>query len=101
VRKRATESKQYGAAVSALKEIGILTGLRVERQERGQPGEFDHLSDEELKAEIMRLVQKLDLMGNDGSTGNVVPLRGHPKGEEPTGLEIGTDPLPVAPCWRA
>jgi hypothetical protein len=52
-RVRAMELKQISAAVAAIKEKGVLSGLRVERQERGQPGEFDHLSDEELRAELM------------------------------------------------
>jgi hypothetical protein len=43
----------HSAAVAAIKEKGILTGLRVERQERGQPGEFEHLSDAELNTDPM------------------------------------------------
>jgi hypothetical protein len=41
------------AAVQALKEIGVLSGIRIERSERGQPGEYDFLeklSVEELHA---------------------------------------------------
>ena len=45
----AMESKQHGAAVSALKEKGILSGKRVERAEIGEPGEFDRLTDDELE----------------------------------------------------
>jgi len=35
------ESGRYSAAVAAIKEKGILSGKRVERCERGSPGEFD------------------------------------------------------------
>jgi hypothetical protein len=62
VRRLAVECKQYSAAVSAIKEIGILSGKRIERREQGGPGEFDHLSDEELRAELMRLVTELGLV---------------------------------------
>jgi hypothetical protein len=54
---RAMRSGQLSAAVSALKEKGVLSGKRVERSEVGGPGEFDHLSDEELHAEIVREVR--------------------------------------------
>jgi len=46
---RAMESGQLSAAVSALKEKGVLSGKRVERSEIGAPGEFDHLNDDELE----------------------------------------------------
>jgi hypothetical protein len=39
---------QFNAAISALKELGMLSGKRIERAERGEPGEFDRMSDEEL-----------------------------------------------------
>jgi phage terminase small subunit len=39
---------QFNAAISALKELGVLSGKRVKRSERGDPGEFDRMSDEEL-----------------------------------------------------
>jgi hypothetical protein len=50
---QAKEAGQTAAAVAALKEIGVLSGIRIERSERGQPGEFDwvdKLSVEELHA---------------------------------------------------
>jgi hypothetical protein len=56
---RAMQSGQLSAAVSALKEKGVLSGKRVERREVGGPGEFDHLSDEELRAEIQRELTEL------------------------------------------
>jgi phage terminase small subunit len=43
---------QTAAAVAALKEMGVLSGIRIERSERGHPGEFewlDKLSVDELK----------------------------------------------------
>jgi hypothetical protein len=45
--KLAMASGQLGAALNALKELGILFGKRIERAERGPPGEFDRMSDEE------------------------------------------------------
>jgi hypothetical protein len=32
-----------GAAVNALKELGISFGKRIERAERGEPGKFDRM----------------------------------------------------------
>jgi hypothetical protein len=49
----AMEAKQYSAAVAATKEIGVLSGIRIERSERGTPGQFEwleKLSLEELRA---------------------------------------------------
>lgn len=40
---------QAAAAVSAVKELGILTGVRIERSEVGKPGEFDDMSDADLR----------------------------------------------------
>jgi hypothetical protein len=48
--------------VSALKEEGVLSGHRIERSEIGLPGEFDHLSDQELRDEIVREVRELGLI---------------------------------------
>ena len=50
---RAIEAGQLSAATAAVKEIGVLSGIRIERSERGQPGEFEFLekmSPEELEA---------------------------------------------------
>jgi hypothetical protein len=55
------EAGQNAAAVAALKEIGVLTGIRIERRESGQPGEFadiDNMTAEEL---IAFLQQPLEL----------------------------------------
>jgi phage terminase small subunit len=58
---QAKEAGQTAAAVAALKEIGVLTGIRIERSERGQPGEFDWV--EKLSVEELRLLAagKLDI----------------------------------------
>src|SRR4051794_12286066 len=53
IRGLAVRDKQYSAAVGAVKEIGILSGLRIDRREVGSPGEFDRLSD----AELMKLIE--------------------------------------------
>ena len=50
--KRAVAAGQFNAAISALKELGVLSGKRVERSERGEPGEFDRMSDEELREAV-------------------------------------------------
>jgi hypothetical protein len=47
--RRALESGQLSAGVSAVKEISVLTGHRVERREVGAPGEFENMTDEELE----------------------------------------------------
>jgi hypothetical protein len=57
---QAMRSGQLSAAVSALKEKGILSGKRIERAEIGTPGEFNHLTDSELLAAIRERFTKLD-----------------------------------------
>ena len=49
IRELAIEHRQLSAGVAAIKEMGILTGLRIDRREVGAPGDFDRMSDEELK----------------------------------------------------
>jgi hypothetical protein len=49
---QAKESGQSAAAVAALKEIGVLSGIRIERSERGSPGQFDWL--EKLSVDELR-----------------------------------------------
>jgi hypothetical protein len=49
------EARQFSAALRRLKEIGVLTGFRIERSERGAPGEFDQMSTEQLAAELREL----------------------------------------------
>jgi hypothetical protein len=50
--RQAMAAGQFNAAISALKELGVLSGKRVERSERGEPGEFDRMSDAELRAAV-------------------------------------------------
>jgi phage terminase small subunit len=56
----AMEAGQFSAAVAATKEIGVLTGIRIERSERGMPGEFDWV--DKLSVDELRLLAagKLD-----------------------------------------
>jgi hypothetical protein len=56
----AYENKQYGAAVTALREKAVLSGHRIERSEVGGPGEFESLQDDELER---LLVQHLGELG--------------------------------------
>jgi hypothetical protein len=46
--------------ISALKELGVLSGKRVERSKRGEPGEFDRMSDEELRKAVADRAEQLD-----------------------------------------
>jgi hypothetical protein len=55
IMRAAEEAGQYGAATSALKEIGILSGERVERSERGTPNEFKGVSTAQLLDELREL----------------------------------------------
>jgi hypothetical protein len=50
--KQAMSAGQFNAAISALKELGVLSGKRIERSERGELGEFDRMSDEELREAV-------------------------------------------------
>jgi hypothetical protein len=75
------ESKQLNAANAAIKEKSILSGHRIERSEIGQPGEFENLSDDELKHLLLeRLIRLAPTLGiTVGSSialtnGNMVPM---------------------------
>jgi hypothetical protein len=52
-------SVQLGAAVSALKELAILSGKRIKRAERGELGEFDRMSDDELRQAVADRAEQL------------------------------------------
>lgn len=57
VRALAVAAEQYPAAIAAIREKGVLSGKRVERSERGMPGEFadiENMSADELRAYIAR-----------------------------------------------
>lgn len=60
VRVKAMESGQLNAANTAIKGKAVLTGKWIERAEIGGPGEFDHLTDDELER---ALVERLVLLG--------------------------------------
>jgi hypothetical protein len=61
VHDRAMETNQLSAANTAIKELGVLSGQRIERSEIGGPGEFDHLTDEELERELIERFVALGL----------------------------------------
>ncbi|MGA8693996.1 MAG: hypothetical protein WB689_09130 [Xanthobacteraceae bacterium] len=44
---------QLSAAVAAIKEMGVLSGQRIERREIGAPGEFGALNDDELERALV------------------------------------------------
>ena len=46
------ESGQLNAANTAIKNKSVLTGQWIERKEIGAPGEFDHLTDDELERAV-------------------------------------------------
>ena len=57
--RQAMAAGQFNAANSALKELGVLSGKRVERSERGEPGDFDRMSDEELREALDKQARAL------------------------------------------
>jgi hypothetical protein len=65
VRTRGLESGQLAPAGTAIKEISILTGHRVERAEIGSPGEYENMSDEELERQLMERLAKLGFVRVD------------------------------------
>jgi hypothetical protein len=76
---RACELKQMSAAVSAVKEIGILSGERVEKQERGVPGEYDRLA-QMSHAELVEYVTRqltelgLEIAASEDDIGQDAPM---------------------------
>jgi phage terminase small subunit len=61
IRTKAIEAGQLSAATAALKELGVLSGIRIERSERGMPHEFAWL--EKLTVDELQLLAagKLDI----------------------------------------
>src|SRR5260370_9916061 len=61
IRTKAIEAGQLSAATAALKELGVLSSLRIERAERGTPHEFEIL--EKLNIDELRALAegKLDI----------------------------------------
>lgn len=62
IRVSAMENCQLGAAIAAVREKGILSGKRVQRTEVGLPGEFDHLSDAELIANLQEEAAEIGIL---------------------------------------
>jgi hypothetical protein len=60
-------SKQFSAAIAAIREMGVLSGQRIERREIGAPGEFEALTDDELLAALRERLRALDLAPDAGS----------------------------------
>jgi hypothetical protein len=58
---QARKAGQNADAVAALKEIGVLTGIRIERRESGQPGEFADIEKMTAEELIAFLQQPLEL----------------------------------------
>jgi len=42
-----------------VKELGVLSAKRIERAERGEPGEFDRMSDDELRQAVADRAEQL------------------------------------------
>jgi phage terminase small subunit len=79
LRAKAYESRQFSAAVSALREKGVLSGKRIERHEVGGPGEFDHLTDTELLAAIRERWARLDSETQRAIGNGSIQLNGAPR----------------------
>lgn len=78
----AKECKQPATLVAVVKEKGILSRLRVERAERGEPGAFDKVKEmngSELAAFIARRSEARRLRGNASADGG----RAGGTGEQP------------------
>jgi hypothetical protein len=76
VRLEAMNHKQFNAANAAIREKSILSGHRIERSEIGSPGEFDALSDDDLKHLLLeRLVGLAPALGI--SIGSAIALNGN------------------------
>jgi hypothetical protein len=57
--REARAAGQIRDAGERLKELGVLSGKRVERSERGEPGEFERMSDEELRENLTQRARAL------------------------------------------
>jgi len=52
---------QAGQLSAAIREMGVLSGQRVERKEIGPPGAFDGLTDDELERALVDALEELGL----------------------------------------
>jgi hypothetical protein len=50
------------SGISALREKGILSGKRIERAERAEPGKFDKLPESELDALLVEEYEKIQAL---------------------------------------
>jgi hypothetical protein len=76
IREQGKKNGQLSPAETAIKEISVLTGHRIERAEIGAPTEFDALSDDELKHMLIeRLVGLAPTLGI--SIGSAIALSGN------------------------
>ena len=71
------EKGQLSAAVAAIKEKGVLSGKRIERSEVGSPGEFDHLTDDELERALIERLAQLGFAPVAISNGSIAKAPGH------------------------
>jgi hypothetical protein len=60
VRAGAMKEGQFSAAVAAIKEKGVLAGVRIERSEQKHLGDFDQWSLEDLHRELLEVVVRGD-----------------------------------------
>lgn len=61
IRQMAYEKGQFNAAVSAVKEIGVLSGKRIERTEQGEPGEFAAMEAVEIYETLRQEARELGI----------------------------------------
>jgi phage terminase small subunit len=57
----AMASGQHSAAVSAIREKGVLSGHRIERREVGPPDSFETMTDEELEHALIERIKAIGL----------------------------------------
>jgi hypothetical protein len=94
IQRLAEAGGNYQAAMNALKEQGVLTGIRIERQEVGQPGEFqaiEAMSRAELVAFIQDSIEAGELMWPDTKA---LP---NPDSDQPVALLTDNKRASVAP----
>jgi hypothetical protein len=64
IRAAAFAAGQFSAAISAVREIGVLSGKRIERNEHGRPSEFadlENMTTDELRDYVASEISALGL----------------------------------------